>query len=183
MQRKIKLGDQVLNYRLKKSFKAKCIRLTINNQGELSAILPWFCSLKSLEKFLKQKSSWIEKNIKKNINKDNILDKGTKKDYLLNKERARRMVEVLIKEYNNFYGFEFNRICIRNQKTRWGSCSSNRNLNFNWRIVWLDPDCARYLVVHELCHLEELNHSKNFWRLVERQVPDYKIIRKKLRDV
>lgn len=65
-------------------------------------------------------------------------------------------------------------IRIKEQKRRWGSCSSKRNLNFNWRLIMAPPEIVDYVVVHELCHLKHLNHSLEFWQLVERFLPDYK---------
>lgn len=71
-------------------------------------------------------------------------------------------------------GFEFNNIAIRDQSTRWGSCSSKKNLNFNWRLIFGPEEVLDYVIVHELCHLKEMNHSKNFWNLVASIMPDYK---------
>ena len=65
------------------------------------------------------------------------------------------------------------RITIREQKTRWGSCSSKHNLNFNWKLIMAPPQVLDYVVIHELCHMHEFNHSPRFWALVERQMPDY----------
>ena len=65
------------------------------------------------------------------------------------------------------------RIAIREQKTRWGSCSSKGNLNFNWKLIMAPPQVLDYVVIHELCHLHEFNHSPRFWSLVRRQMPDY----------
>ncbi|MCK5588706.1 MAG: M48 family metallopeptidase [Candidatus Pacebacteria bacterium] len=76
--------------------------------------------------------------------------------------------------FNEFYKFEYNKISIRNQKTRWGSCSSRKSLNFNYRIFLLSEDLMDYIIVHEICHLQEMNHSKSFWDLVEKKIPDYK---------
>jgi predicted metal-dependent hydrolase len=97
------------------------------------------------------------------------------------REQARRFVENKLNRFNKFYRFEINRIAIKNTKTRWGSCSSKRNLNFNYKIIYLRPELADYLIVHELCHLGELNHSKRFWTLVVKTIPNYVEINKELR--
>lgn len=75
-----------------------------------------------------------------------------------------------------------NRVVLKDQKTRWGSCSSLRNLNFNWRIVMAPPEVLDYVVVHEMCHLIHMNHSKDFWSLVAKLRPGYKEQRKWLKD-
>jgi len=100
--------------------------------------------------------------------------------YLANKERALDFVYARVALYNEIYNFNFNRISVKNQKTRWGSCSEKGNLNFNYRIVLLPIEMADYIIVHELCHLGELNHSPKFWNLVARAMPNYLEIRKRL---
>ena len=70
------------------------------------------------------------------------------------------------------------RVAIREQKTRWGSCSGKGNLNFNWKLIMAPPQALDYVVIHELCHLVEFNHSPRFWALVERQMPEYKAWKK-----
>ena len=97
------------------------------------------------------------------------------------REVARIFVENRISYFNKFYNFKINRIAIKNTKTRWGSCSSKKNLNFNYKIIYLRPELADYLIVHELCHLGELNHSKRFWALVSKTIPNYTIINKELK--
>lgn len=98
-----------------------------------------------------------------------------------NREMARIFVENRLSVINKFYNFKINRIAIKNTKSRWGSCSSKGNLNFNYKIIYLKPKLADYLIVHELCHLGELNHSKRFWNLVAKIIPDYVTINKELR--
>lgn len=99
----------------------------------------------------------------------------------VDREAARALVHARLEYFNQYYNFSYNKVAIRNQKTRWGSCSSKGNLNFSVRILTLPPDAQDYLIVHELCHLKEFNHSSRFWDLVAEQVPDYKRIRHMLR--
>lgn len=103
----------------------------------------------------------------------------------LNYIKYKKDAEILVKErleyFNQFYNYKWGRVAIRNQKTRWGSCSKKGNLNFNYKIVLLNPSQADYIIVHELCHLKEFNHSGRFWDLVAKAVPDYKVVRHSLR--
>lgn len=99
------------------------------------------------------------------------------------RETARIFVENRLSYFNKIYNFEINRIAIKNTSTRWGSCSSKKNLNFNYKIIYLKPIFADYLIVHELCHLGEMNHSKKFWALVEKTIPNYGKVNKELRKV
>jgi len=84
-------------------------------------------------------------------------------------------------ELANQLGFKFNKIRIKGQKTRWGSCSSKKNLNFNWKLILTSKVCVDYVIIHELAHTKEMNHSKNFWDLVEQCMSDYKVHRKTLK--
>ncbi|WP_066639547.1 M48 family metallopeptidase [Desulfolucanica intricata] len=104
-------------------------------------------------------------------------DKSKNIKNLLEKWYRNRAREVIIKRldyYNKYYKLSYNKIFIKNQKTRWGSCSTLKNLNFNWRIIMAPLPIVDYIVVHELCHIKEQNHSTAFWSLVEQQIPDYK---------
>jgi predicted metal-dependent hydrolase len=107
--------------------------------------------------------------------------KAKRKEYLLHKESARALVHERLKHWNTFYNFTYGRIAIRNQRSRWGSCSKKGNLNFSYKIALLPPNLADYLIVHELCHIGEFNHSNRFWDLVGRAIPDYKALSKDLK--
>ncbi len=99
--------------------------------------------------------------------------KTGQKEYLELKEKARVLVSERLVYWNKHYNFKYGRVSIRNQRSRWGSCSSKGNLNFNFRIVTLPPHLADYLIVHELCHLGQMNHSQKFWDLVGETLPNY----------
>ena len=109
------------------------------------------------------------------------LRKKNRKEYLACKESARQLVLERIKHYNAFYQFKVGRISIKNQKSRWGSCSKKGNLNFNYKIIFLPKEVADYIVVHELCHLGQFNHSPAFWQLVAQTLPQYQELKKKLK--
>jgi len=96
------------------------------------------------------------------------------RQYRLLKDQAHMLVLQRIDQLNAHYGFQIGRISIRNQKTRWGSCSKTGNISFNYKIALLSPDLCDYVIVHELCHLKEFNHKKEFWDLVGQTIPDYK---------
>lgn len=87
-----------------------------------------------------------------------------------------------IRKYAPIVGVEYGRITIRMQKSRWGSCSSKGNLNFNCLLMAMPEEIRDYVVVHELCHRKQMNHSDKFWAEVEKVLPDYKVSRKWLRD-
>jgi len=103
--------------------------------------------------------------------------------YLKYKEVARELALARLHHFNQYYNLSWNRVAIRNQRRRWGSCSSLKNLNFNYKIIFLPPHLQDYIIVHELCHLAHLNHSADFWALVSEQVPDYEMRRKELRAI
>ena len=97
------------------------------------------------------------------------------------REEARRLALSRLEYFNEFYNFKYGTIRIKAQTTRWGSCSSKGNLNFNYKMALLPPHLVDYLVVHELCHLGEFNHSQNFWDLVEKTIPNYLELRAELK--
>ncbi len=106
-----------------------------------------------------------------------------KLEYQKYKDQARALVIKKIEKYNRFYNFKYNRLTIRNQVSRWGSCSQLGNLNFNYKIIFLPEKLADYIIVHELCHLKEFNHSPRFWALVAQTFPDYLQLRKDLKKI
>jgi len=105
------------------------------------------------------------------------------KHYKNYKEDARKVITESALYFSKLYSVPLKRISIRNQKTRWGSCSKLGNLNFNYKIIFLPKDLRDYIIVHEICHLIEFNHSKRFWHEVSRTFPNHKEMRKKFRNI
>jgi len=95
-------------------------------------------------------------------------------------KRARTMLEPQVRSMAAELGFEINRLSIRNQRTRWGSCTSKKNLSLNLKLLFVTPRQLRYVLVHELCHTVEMNHSPAFWALVERFEPESRVLRKSM---
>lgn len=103
------------------------------------------------------------------------------KKYLEHKEIARVLVLQRLEHFNKHYNLNFGRVAVRNQRGRWGSCSSKGNLNFNYRVALLPPHLLDYVVVHELCHRGQFNHSQKFWDLVGETLPNYLELQAELR--
>jgi predicted metal-dependent hydrolase len=100
----------------------------------------------------------------------------------IGRKKAGEIIKERIESIGSSMGLEYGRVFIKDQKTLWASCSGKRNLNFNWRLAAAPPEILDYVVIHELCHLREMNHSKRFWRLVGESCPDHKARKKWLRD-
>ncbi|MGI6120026.1 MAG: M48 family metallopeptidase [Desulfosporosinus sp.] len=96
--------------------------------------------------------------------------------------RAKEIITKRLEFFANKMGVQYNTVRFKNQKTRWGSCSLKGNLNFNWKLVMAPEFIVDYVVVHELCHLEQMNHSPEFWLLVGTQISDYKKMRQWLKE-
>lgn len=145
--------------------------------------LPWRVGIWKAEDFIRQNSLWVLEKMKamKKIGQGSIFLKHDKKEYQEFKEYARKFVSERLEKYREIYGFEYKKISIRNQRTRWGSCSKQGNLNFNYKIIFLPERHAEYIIVHEICHLAEFNHSKRFWSLVSKTFPDFGKIVKELK--
>jgi predicted metal-dependent hydrolase len=104
-----------------------------------------------------------------------------RRSYAKHKERARALAHARLAYFNAHYGFSWGRVAIKNHTSRWGSCSRKGNLNFSYQIALLPEALADYIIVHELCHLGEFNHSPRFWALVARACPNHKELRRALR--
>jgi predicted metal-dependent hydrolase len=172
-----------ITYFVKKSRRARRMRISVSRDMAVTLVLPFGFNPGLADRFIRQKTSWIKKSLDYfRRNAGRVVIKSSRKDYLANRKAALELAKNKVEQWSLFYGFGYNRVSVKNQKSRWGSCSRKGNLNFNYKIVHLPEKLVDYLVVHEVCHLKELNHSRNFWTLVARAFPDYKILRKQLRN-
>lgn len=187
MQKTIKLekGGVAVEYVLRLSKRSKRVRLAVHSDGRCVVSAPVRASQRMIEQLVWSKAEWIRDKVAYFATRPSIDTAfkagGTAAEYKKHRAVALALVQERLVYFNHFYGYSWGSIVIRNQKTRWGSCSKKGNLNFNYKIALLPPTMSDYIVVHELCHLGEFNHSANFWNLVARTIPDYKAIRDALK--
>lgn len=178
IRKKITLRNEKIEYTIRKHRQAKRLKLAISCDGNCVVTLPWRMGFVSADEFIRKNAEWVLEKMKamKKIGRNSLFARHDQEEYLKLKETAREMVTRRLEKYAEFYGLQYNGVAIRNQKTRWGSCSSKGNLNFNYKILLLPQRHADYIIVHELCHLKEFNHGKRFWNLVAQTIPEYEKI-------
>ncbi len=217
--RSITISQEEFTYKLKRSARAKYLRLQISRGSELELVLPRGIEIKEAEDFIIKKAGWIKKHLKAaKITEPQFLLFGEKievvqhfdmfakrhsvhyKENLLKivspagtnypdqkfyehwlRRRAKIYLINRALELADNYGFDVNKVTIKGQKTRWGSCSTKGNLNFNFRLMRYRKEVIDYVIIHELCHLRHMNHSKRFWALVGKHIPEYKDLRDELK--
>lgn len=156
--------------------KRKSISIQLKEDG-IHVRAPKYITRQEIEAVLEKKSDWIEKHWKIMQERNQVLKKiepYTEAEMKAMVEKAKVIIPQKVKYYAPIVGVDYGRITIRNQKTRWGSCSSKGNLNFNCLLMELPDEVIDYIVVHELCHRKEMNHSARFYAEVEKVIPEYK---------
>ena len=182
--KQFKIGDSIYDIKLKRKKYAKYIRLSMDPDGALVLTASKTYPLFLIKKFMASRQTWVVKNLAEIKKRPSIFAiKHTQTEINKYKKQTRKLVEERLKYFNQFYNFQYNRIAIRDQKSRWGSCSAKKNLNFNYRLCLLPTELSDCVIVHELCHLKEMNHSARFWKLASQTIPNYKILEKKLKEV
>lgn len=155
----------------------KTMAIQVNPDLTVMVRAPIGASFKEIERVLQEKESWIRNAINKFQEKKILYEDIKPLSYDEIQELAEKAVEYIpgrVAYFSKQMGVNYGRITIRNQKTRWGSCSGKGNLNFNCLLMLMPPKVIDYVVVHELCHRKEMNHSKAFWHEVSKILPDYK---------
>ena len=158
-----------ITYRLIRSAR-KTISLQITQDGELLVRAPDRVGRGEIDRFVESKRGWIEKHLFK---QEQDIPKMTEEEFQTLVRRALEVIPQVVARFAPVVGVTYGGITIRNQRTRWGSCSTKGNLNFNCLLLRVRQDVLEYVVVHELCHRKEMNHSPKFWAEVERVLPNY----------
>ena len=165
----------------------KTVSIQVNADLSVTVRAPRYASSRELDRILREKEPWIRKQIEL-IREQKAKYEAEEPLYLTNaqiRELADSALEYIPKRaeyFSKLIGVDYGRITIRNQKTRWGSCSSKGNLNFNCLLMLAPSEVIDAIVVHELCHLKQMNHSKKFYDEVLRVFPEYRKWNKWLRD-
>lgn len=182
--REINLNGEMIKYLHKTNLRSKTIRLAVCHDGNFVVTTPKNISEKIVQDFIIKNSEWVIKTIEKiKKNPKVVIPKHNAKEIKEYKERAGVIARLRLEYFNEFYNLSWKNVSIKNTKSRWGSCSSSGNLNFNYKIAILPPHLSDYVIVHELCHLEEMNHSEKFWNLVSKTLPEHRELRKELRKI
>ena len=181
--REIVVGDRRIPYTLHRSARARRLRISIYPGRDIRVALPRRFSVRAAEDFVRKKAGWILRHWgNASVSAEPSADRVARRaDYLRHCARACAIAKDRLHHFNAFYGFRYRRVAVKMQTTLWGSCSAKKNLNFNYRIALIPPHLADYVIVHELCHLQEMNHSTTFWNLMSRAIPDWRDRRRELR--
>ena len=163
----------------------KTVGLNIGKSGELIVRAPLGCPKKTIEGFIREQRGWIEKQRARLEKEREEADAAGE----LSPEEIKRMAEELravlnekLPYYASLLGVSYGNVTIRCQKSKWGSCTSKGNLNFNCLLMLAPEEVLDYVIVHELCHRRHMDHSPRFWALVESVMPDHASRRKWLKD-
>ena len=223
------IGNQTIVYTIKRSLRAKYVRLEVRPETGLTVVIPRSYKPDQILGLLKEKKRWItdklasyshieqsrsnkslkngdsvpylgrdlkvdirlsEKNIESvNLERNRLVINQTTGENGANlllerwyRMQVAQLIEEKANEISTRMNLKYGRLAIRGQKTRWGSCSQKGNLNFNWKLIMMPEPVIDYVIIHELAHLKEMNHTKRFWLLVEQYCPQWRKQRKWLKD-
>lgn len=157
--------------------KRKSLAIEVKNDLRVVVRTPIFVSDREIQEFIDEKSAWIEKTIEKikvRNEQEKSMPRFTAEEIHTLADKALEIIPRRLDYYAKVMDVSYGKITIRNQVSRWGSCSAKGNLNFNCLLMLCPIEVLDYVIIHELCHIKEMNHSKRFWSLIERFCPEYK---------
>ena len=154
--------------------KRRSMSLKVDLDGTITVRAPYRMPVQTADWFVEGHRDWIEVRLKAGARIMAERPAYTNKERAEGRKRAAEIIEARCRYYAPVMGVSYGTVTIREQKTRWGSCSAKGNLNFNWKLVLMPPEILDYVVVHELAHRIQMNHSAAFWAEVGKILPDYK---------
>ncbi len=169
-----------IDYTVKRSKRARTMRLAIYPDGNVVVTAPRFFGLQAIEDFVMKHSTWVRTKVEET--RGRTILRIRRSDIPALKKQALALAVARAEYFAEYYGVQYKKISIRAQKSRWGSCSEKASLSFNYKIAVLNPRLADYIIVHEICHIRQFDHSKAFWALVAEQFPDHRELREQLRN-
>lgn len=171
---------QDFSYHIRRRRGQRGLTLRVHSRDKIVVTTSLSFSQKEIEKFVDAQKEWIVRSLE-SAAKHQKIPLGLDKPFHLYKARAKKFISEKVKQWNAVYNHTYEKITVRDQSSRWGSCSESGTLSFSYKLLFLPEHLADYIVVHELCHLQEMNHSVRFWRLVAQTVPKYQACRRELR--
>ncbi len=163
----------------------KRLTLRVGKGGAVTVSAPMRVSESFIEKFVQQHEQWILQAKAKIVEREKNEARSQIKfpSFESSKARAKKLLVERTRYWANWYGVNFERVSIKRASTRWGSCSTKGNINLHYKLFFLPEDFREYVVVHEVCHLLHMNHSQAFWKEVERAVPNWRSIKRKMKQI
>lgn len=176
------LFNKTVQYSIRLSSRAQRMRVAVYADGDIVVTSPVNTSNEKLRMFVESKKHWISNKLDQKRNPAIMeLAEGSDKHFEEHKAIAQEIVSNKLDRWSDKLALPYEDFAIKKHKSRWGSCSSKNRLSFNYKIIFLPSDLQDYVIVHELCHTVRKDHSKFFWALVSKSLPDYGKLRIKLR--
>jgi predicted metal-dependent hydrolase len=170
-------------YVLRRIKHSKRMTLSVKAGARVVVTAPFRIPKRDIDAFVFAQKQWIERVVvsqKKKEKQWKPNDEVSQENYYACKARSLKFVRERLTHFALLYNVSYSRVSVKQMSSRWGSCSEQGNMSFHWRLLFLPTELADYVVVHEICHLIELNHSDRFWRLVQQTIPDWRKRRKAL---
>lgn len=163
----------------------RTLSLEVTKEGKVLVRAPYRMAEEKIQAFVESKKGWLQGKLQEADRQQKIRQQVgavSEEQRAAGIRKARDCITKRAAYYAGILHVTYGQITIRDQKSRWGSCSSQGNLNFTWKLILAPPEVLDYVVVHELCHRLEMNHSAAFWNQVEKVMPDYKVRRQWLKE-
>ncbi len=174
--------DRTIPYSIRISERAQRMRVAVYIDGDVVVTKPIGTTTEKLKKFVEAKKHWILKKLEASTTTVLAeLQENSQEHFSNHEDEAFKLVSKKVAKWNEKLNYKYGDIAVRQLKSRWGSCSHKGSLSFNYKILFLPESLQDYVIVHELCHLKQPNHSPKFWSLVAKTLPNYDHLRSSIK--